>query len=288
MNHDVHAPRPSKSSLNTAAMLSALEAQANSTPSAVVVFDNMHDAPAEWNILIAGRVRCGKTAIADTLLRSLDVAGLEQRDQGGSGGGVMPPSLVVRTIRGGLRLGILDSNSVHDAHALVALAEERMRRSSNNGPLPTDHCIHLCVYVIDAFGWHERLDDDLREMLVLSKRLNVLPVLARADLLTSHDLARAKQAVREAFAAAALDFGLFDGSPPYALATPETTDSFVRTYEWGTLNVLDRTHCDFLPFCENLLAHLPVSSLALFESPRLRSSSFRISSSRSDSRPGWL
>ncbi|KAG9315715.1 hypothetical protein JVU11DRAFT_3362 [Chiua virens] len=175
----------------------------------------------------------------------------------------------------------------------------------------------------------------------LSARVNVLPVIARADTLTNDRLTAVKMAVRRDLAEAGIGFGIFDmdthpqyqhrkdvpesglpvksemvngygnhtttsspGQPspptspatpsflrlPYALISPEIyshTDGvtrlplsrhelvqqytpsthqssssklargkFIRSYRWGSMDVLDPTQCDFLPLRSAIFHHM--------------------------------
>ncbi|KAH7906015.1 hypothetical protein BJ138DRAFT_1016865 [Hygrophoropsis aurantiaca] len=150
----------------------------------------------------------------------------------------------------------------------------------------------------------------------LSARVNVLPVIARADTLTNDRLAAVKTAVRRDLADAGIGFGIFDmdyqshpdspdrpngyASPPpspdsaarrlpYALVSPDCyshsdgvvrvplsrhelvhryTPSphsppklvqgwFTRNYRWGSMDVLDPAHSDFLPLRAAIFHHMP-------------------------------
>ncbi|EIN12975.1 hypothetical protein PUNSTDRAFT_131205 [Punctularia strigosozonata HHB-11173 SS5] len=152
----------------------------------------------------------------------------------------------------------------------------------------------------------------------LSARVNVLPVIARADTLTNDRLAAVKMAVRNDLARAGIGFGIFDQSEedvsplmsrpaysngnghasrisppspprvPYALISPDlyahsdgaaqvplsrhelieqytpshnrpsnlVLGKYTRTYRWGSLDVLDRKHCDFLYLRAAIFHHM--------------------------------
>ena len=175
----------------------------------------------------------------------------------------------------------------------------------------------------------------------LSARVNVLPVIARADTLTNDRLTAVKMAVRRDLAEAGIGFGIFDmdthpqyqhrkdvaesglavksemvngyanhttrsspGQPspstppatlrlPYALISPEmyshsdgvarlalsrhelvqqytpspllppcsklARGKFIRSYRWGSMDVLDPSQCDFLPLRSAIFHHMEVS-----------------------------
>ncbi|KAJ6559154.1 GTP binding protein [Mycena vulgaris] len=171
----------------------------------------------------------------------------------------------------------------------------------------------------------------------LSARVNVLPVIARADVLSNDRLAAIKMAIRRDLADNGIGFGIFDidhypnngddlppphagdplntypghsnGTPlsaansppaspvaspllrlPYALVSPDiyshsdgvprippsrhelvlqytpsqlspsskksTRGKFVRTYRWGTVDVLDPNHSDFMPLRAAIFHHM--------------------------------
>ena len=57
---------------------------------------------------------------------------------------------------------------------------------------------------------------DITAIRRLSGRVNVLPVIARADILSNDRLAAVKVAIRRDLADAGIGFGIFDVDPPYA------------------------------------------------------------------------
>lgn len=175
----------------------------------------------------------------------------------------------------------------------------------------------------------------------LSARVNVLPVIARADLLSNERLSAVKMAIRRDLADAGIGFGIFDmdahyqhtqeemtpktaestngyknhpngssstnNSPPtspvspsllrlpYALISPDiyshsdgvhriplsrhelvqqytpspqypppsrfVRGKFIRSYRWGSMDVLDPNHCDFVPLRAAIFHHMHVSLL---------------------------
>ncbi|KAK7469271.1 hypothetical protein VKT23_003756 [Stygiomarasmius scandens] len=157
--------------------------------------------------------------------------------------------------------------------------------------------------------------DDINRIRRLSARVNVLPVISRADLLCNERMSAIKIAVRRDLADAGIGFGIFDDvqengyhpngsssstntppptsptSPsllrlPYALISPDSYShsdgvprislsrtelvqfyaspritrsgpgKYVRSYRWGTLDVLDPKHCDFVPLREAIFHHM--------------------------------
>ncbi|KAF9013262.1 hypothetical protein BDQ17DRAFT_1487844 [Cyathus striatus] len=169
---------------------------------------------------------------------------------------------------------------------------------------------------------------DVSAIRRLSRRVNVLPVIARADILSNDRLNAVKMAIRRDLADAGIGFGIFDvdghypqddhppqngthpngsssnaNSPPaspvapaqlrlpYALVSPDiyshsdgvprphpprhelvqmytpppsqypavsklARGKFLRSYRWGTLDVLEPTHSDFLPLRSAIFHHM--------------------------------
>jgi len=182
---------------------------------------------------------------------------------------------------------------------------------------------------------------DIAAIRRLSGRVNVLPVIARADTLSNDRLAAVKLAIRRDLAEAGIGFGIFDTDPPlhtqddhtaasrpdssngygqhgpngsstlnntpptsptsppllrlpYALISPDMYShsdgvtrrlpsrhelvqqytpsthyampshfprgKFVRAYRWGTLDVLDPNHSDFISLRTAIFHHMDVSA----------------------------
>lgn len=182
---------------------------------------------------------------------------------------------------------------------------------------------------------------DIAAIRRLSGRVNVLPVIARADTLSNDRLAAVKLAIRRDLAEAGIGFGIFDTDPPlhtqddhaaasrpdssngygqhgpngssslnntpptsptsppllrlpYALISPDMYShsdgvtrrlpsrhelvqqytpsthyampshfprgKFVRAYRWGTLDVLDPNHSDFVSLRTAIFHHMDVSA----------------------------
>lgn len=188
-------------------------------------------------------------------------------------------------------------------------------------------------------------DADINAIRRLSARVNVLPIVARADVLTNERLATIKLAIRNDLADAGIGFGIFDldsfknfqapndgtenlapkangdgksagtASPPppatpspvppslrlpYALIsadiyahseglsrippsrddlvlqyTPSLTQTpisssvkltrgkFTRAFRWGTMDILDPNHCDFIHLRTAIFHHMRVCKLVL-------------------------
>jgi len=130
----------------------------------------------------------------------------------------------------------------------------------------TDLRVHACLYFIRPTG-HTLKPLDIEIMKRLGTRVNLIPVVAKADTLTQNDLHTFKQRIRETVAAqgiriysppieiddesADLARALIDAMPFSIIGSTEdvqTPDGRVvkgREYLWGVAEVENENHCDF-------------------------------------------
>ncbi|CAG8688764.1 9297_t:CDS:2 [Ambispora leptoticha] len=159
----------------------------------------------------------------------------------------------------------------------LTLAEEtKVKRN----PKALDSQIHACLYFIDNTN-NGLTDKDIRILKRLTARVNVIPVVAKADLLTTSQLANLKKAINRdlkfhqipvfEFAEAEDDTDVdqdleereeseqtassFQSLIPFSLIAPEdavVTDPNTgdrirgRQFPWGIIDCLNPKHCDFV------------------------------------------
>lgn len=144
---------------------------------------------------------------------------------------------------------------IDSQHMMHMLQEEQPYR----GGL-TDTRVHACVYFLPAFARHLR-PLDIEAMKALSTRVNLIPVIAKADSCTVDELARVKQLVREDLEAnhieiyqPPLEYGeIFHNSlAPYGIISSlefvlnsEGDRVRGRNLGWGVCEVENPEHCDF-------------------------------------------
>ncbi|KAI8341606.1 Septin-domain-containing protein [Choanephora cucurbitarum] len=137
-----------------------------------------------------------------------------------------------------------------------------------------DMRVHACLYFIRPTG-HSLKSLDIEIMKHLCSRVNLIPVIAKADTLAPHDLLRFKQNLRQSIEANNIQvYGCTiesedeetternqrtaDASPYAVIGSTEwvtTSDGRQvrgREYIWGTAEVENRDHCDFVQL-RNLL-----------------------------------
>jgi len=149
-----------------------------------------------------------------------------------------------------------------DQHESYMLQEQQPRRTDK-----IDLRVHACLYFIRPTG-HTLKPLDIEVMKRLSSRVNLIPVVAKADTLSPADLARFKQRIRAVIEAqgikiyqppveeddehAAAHARSLMAAMPFAVIGSEkdvkTADNRVvkgRQYIWGVAEVENEDHCDF-------------------------------------------
>ncbi|CAG8612714.1 13015_t:CDS:2 [Racocetra fulgida] len=148
-------------------------------------------------------------------------------------------------------------------------------------PKAQDSQIHACLYFIDNTN-NGLTDKDIRILKRLTARVNVIPIVAKADLLTTTQLANLKKAINrdiKQYQIPVFDFPVDeeDGSEsevveafadiqtqiPFSIIAPEdaeltdpsTSEKILgRQYAWGVIDCLNPKHCDFVVLRNVLLS----------------------------------
>ncbi|KAF8603334.1 Septin [Ceratobasidium sp. AG-I] len=151
---------------------------------------------------------------------------------------------------------------VDDQHEIYMRQEQQPQREQKS-----DLRVHACLYFVRPTG-HTLKPLDIEIMKRLGTRVNLIPVIAKADTLTQNDLSVFKQRIREVIAAQ----GIRVYQPPVEAEDPasaeqarilmtampfsiigsttdvQTPDGRVvkgREYMWGVAEVENEDHCDF-------------------------------------------
>ncbi|KAJ3302003.1 hypothetical protein HDU76_005591, partial [Blyttiomyces sp. JEL0837] len=148
-----------------------------------------------------------------------------------------------------------------EQHQAYMQHESRPQRKS-----PDDLRVHVCLYFINPSG-HTLKPLDIEVMKQLSTRVNLIPVIAKADTLTPADMLTFKDRIRDCIST----HGIQIYSPPVHSEDEESTrrnasilsampfsiiasetDVVVngqkvrgRQYMWGVAEVENENHCDF-------------------------------------------
>ncbi|CAG8587083.1 1666_t:CDS:2 [Dentiscutata heterogama] len=133
------------------------------------------------------------------------------------------------------------------------LAEEtKVKRN----PKAQDSQIHACLYFIDNTN-NGLTDKDIRILKRLTARVNVIPIVAKADLLTTTQLANLKKAINrdiKQYQIPVFDFPA-DEEDDAELTDPSTSEKILgRQYAWGVIDCLNPKHCDFVMLRNVLLS----------------------------------
>lgn len=151
---------------------------------------------------------------------------------------------------------------IDDQHESYMRQEQQPKRIDRH-----DLRVHACLYFIRPTG-HSLKPLDIEVMKKLCTRVNLIPVIAKADALSPADLQRFKQRIRAVLAAqdisiytppvddeedaAAEHARILANAAPYSVIGSETdvqtADSRVvkgRQYAWGIAEVENEDHCDF-------------------------------------------
>jgi len=151
---------------------------------------------------------------------------------------------------------------IDDQHEQYLRQEQQPERTS-----VTDMRVHACLYFIAPTG-HTLSPLDIEAMRRLSQRVNLIPVIAKADTLVPRDLAMFKERVRETIIAqnigvfappvdtideasaeharslmAAMPFSIIGSTRD--VRTPDGRIVKGREYPWGVAEVENEDHCDF-------------------------------------------
>ncbi|CAO4362458.1 unnamed protein product [Caenorhabditis nigoni] len=159
-----------------------------------------------------------------------------------------------------------------------------------------DKCVHLCLYFIEPSG-HGLKAIDIELMKNLHGRVNIVPVIAKADCLTREELRRFKQQIVKDAEAAEIQLYKFPEledpgtdkvtadklkkTLPFAIigsnALKEQHGRRIRyrEYPWGTVEVENMDHNDFLTLRDmiirtNLIDMIDVTRNVHYENFRFR------------------
>jgi len=151
---------------------------------------------------------------------------------------------------------------VDDQHEIYMRQEQQPQREQKS-----DLRVHACLYFVRPTG-HTLKPLDIEIMKRLGTRVNLIPVIAKADTLTQSDLSTFKQRIREVIAAqgirvyqppiepddaaSAEQARILMDAMPFSIIgsttdvrTPDGRVVKGREYLWGVAEVENEDHCDF-------------------------------------------
>eukprot|EP00090_Calanus_glacialis_P024427 TRINITY_DN37948_c0_g1_i9.p1 TRINITY_DN37948_c0_g1~~TRINITY_DN37948_c0_g1_i9.p1 ORF type:complete len:683 (-),score=230.28 TRINITY_DN37948_c0_g1_i9:149-2197(-) len=132
-----------------------------------------------------------------------------------------------------------------------------------------DTRIHACLYFIAPSG-HGLRSIDVEFMRRLHDKVNIIPVIGKSDACTKEELALFKKKILKQLEESNISVYEFpsdetnpeDNLVPFAVVgsnvvVQDESGKRVRgrKYPWGTVNIEDKNHCDFLALRSLVLAH---------------------------------
>lgn len=234
------------------------------------------------SLMVMGPAGSGKTTFVNTLFGS-DVVDCQVEKEVHSGSKVVTHKFEVTEDGFPLRVNIIHtpgfgqlvdnqfawapaSKYIDDQFKMHLFQEEQPVRKNK-----LDSRIHCCLYFITPNG--KGLSQlDISSMKELSKRVNLIPVIAKSDTFNSEDLTRFKKIVRDTLALncisvcdLVLDHLLKDQiseNMPFAVIGSnefheDSQGKLVRgrKYQWGLAEVENPSHCDFLLLREIIMGN---------------------------------
>ncbi|KAK4877925.1 hypothetical protein RN001_010431 [Aquatica leii] len=190
-----------------------------------------------------------------------------------------------------LRLTVVDTPGYGEAidntdcfKAIIRYIDEQFERflrdeSGLNRRNIVDNRIHCCFYFISPFG-HGLKPLDVEFMKQLHNKVNIVPVIAKADVLTKKEVQRLKQRVLDEIAGHGIKIyplpecdsdedeeykeqvRQLKQAIPFAVCGSNTTLEVRgrkvrgRLYPWGVVEVENPEHCDFVKLRTMLITHM--------------------------------
>ncbi|KAJ5099321.1 hypothetical protein N7532_006322 [Penicillium argentinense] len=221
-----------------------------------------------FNVMVVGESGLGKSTLVNTLFNT-SLADIEEN-------GVRLRLSVIDTPGFGDFVNNDDSwrpivENIEQRFDTYLEAENKVNRSNI-----VDNRIHACVYFIQPTG-HSLKPLDIEVMRRLHTKVNLIPVIAKADTLTDEEIGNFKQRILADIQHHSIQ--IFEG-PRYELDDEETiaenqeimskvpfavvgANSEVtaadgrkvrgRSYPWGTIEVDNEEHCDFVKLRQMLI-----------------------------------
>ncbi|BGP45021.1 Septin spn4 [Rhodotorula kratochvilovae] len=222
-----------------------------------------------FTLMVVGESGLGKTTLINTLF-STELAAV--KDYSRRFAKQMDKTTEIDIVKAELeekqfkvKLTVIDTpgfGDYDDQHESFMRQEQQPQRGSK-----LDLRVHACLYFIRPTG-HGLKPLDIEIMKRLGSRVNLIPIVAKADTLTPQDLAAFKLRIREVIAAqgiriytppvetddeqsaeharllaAALPFSIIGSTTEVQTADGRTVKG--RQYLWGVAEVENEEHCDF-------------------------------------------
>ncbi|KAJ6001854.1 hypothetical protein N7499_002279 [Penicillium canescens] len=245
-----------------------------------------------FNVMVVGESGLGKSTLVNTLFNT---SLYPPKERTGPNADIIPKTVSIQSTSADieengvrLRLSVIDTpgfgdfvnnddswrpivENIEQRYDTYLEAENKVNRSNI-----VDNRIHACVYFIQPTG-HSLKPLDIEVMRRLHTKVNLIPVIAKADTLTDEEVAAFKQRILADIEQHSIQ--IFEG-PRYELDDEETiaenqeimskvpfavvgANSEVttadgrrvrgRSYPWGIIEVDNEEHCDFVKLRQMLI-----------------------------------
>lgn len=237
-----------------------------------------------FNILCIGETGIGKSTLMDCLFKTtfeglphshqLPGVKVEDHTYDLNESNVKLKLTVVDTVGFGDQINKEDSASPIVEHIDTQFEkylqqELKIRRTLN---AYHDTRVHVCLYFISPSG-HSLKSLDLVCMKKLDKKVNIVPIIAKADTIAKSELKQFKEKIMEELTSngveiyrfpvddetvAEMNAGMNEQVPFAVVGSREETiinkvKTRARQYPWGTVEVENENHCDFVKLREMLV-----------------------------------
>lgn len=192
-------------------------------------------------------------------------------------------------------------NYVNSQYETYVQQELNLKRNFQN---INDTRVHVCLYFICPTG-HSLKSIDLKTMKALDRKLNIIPIIAKADTISKNELIEFKKRIMQdlnnnhvniyqsPINESDLTINNLNASTNvlFPLAVIGSSDMVKignklikgRQYEWGTVSVENESHCDFVKLREMILSTNMINLIdithnkhyQLFRANRLREIGFK-------------
>ena len=234
----------------------------------------------DFNILCVGETGIGKSTLIDTLFKTEFNSLPAKHNQPDVTLNENTYRLKESSVQ--LRLTVVDTvgfgdqiNKDNSYQPIVDYVDKQFERylleelKPNRNKLDYhDTRIHACLYFISPTG-HSLKVLDLHTLKALDKKVNLVPVIAKADTMSQHDIAAFKARILEEIRVN--DVAVYDcqnttnggatglQNMPYAvigsreMVMSKTSKVRGRKYPWGVVEVENEKHCDFVRLRDMLI-----------------------------------
>ncbi|KAI9028316.1 putative Septin-2 [Phycomyces nitens] len=250
------------------------------------LYNKAKKTPFPLNIMVVGETGLGKSTFMNTLFQAdlKDTTELKV-PQDTKTVEITPVSYELEEDGVTLKLCVVDTpgfgdrvNRAADLEPILAYidaqynAYHEAEKSKAFRAAICDTRIHVCIYFLAPTG-HRLKELDIAALRVLSSKVNVIPVIAKADGLTAQEKATFKKAISEDLEINEITTyptsfendieGLEELKQHIPFTVIGSTDLVQvkdkmvrgREYRWGSVQVENPDHCDFIYLRELLMAH---------------------------------